>query len=135
MKRNLTIHIYSFSYHGSGIPPDPAGHGGGFVFDCRALPNPGREERYREMTGMDPEVVRYLEERGEVAVFRERVFGLVLDTAEAEDARGFADMTVAFGCTGGRHRSVYFAEELAGDLRRRGFSCTVEHRDLPGVSV
>ncbi len=130
MNQRPIVYIYSFSYHGSGIPPDPTGHGGGFVFDCRSLPNPGREERYRDLTGKDAEVARYLEAREETRVFWERVSGLVLDAAAAYAARGFTDLSVAFGCTGGRHRSVYFAERLAGALKANGFASRVTHADI-----
>ncbi|RPJ49149.1 MAG: hypothetical protein EHM19_01095 [Candidatus Latescibacterota bacterium] len=132
MSPKLSIHIYSFSYHGSGPPSDPTGHGGGFVFDCRSLPNPGREERHRELTGKDGEVARFLNGRREAEEFWERVHGLVSAAAEAFATRGFTDLTVAFGCTGGRHRSVYFAERLARALEGSGYACEVIHRDLPG---
>jgi len=127
-----TIHICSFSYHASGIPADPTGHGGGFVFDCRFLPNPGREERYREMTGRDAEVAAYLEAREEARTFRERVLRMVEDAVEGVRAKGYEDITVCFGCTGGRHRSVFFAEELHKHLAARGERCDLTHRDLPG---
>jgi len=131
MSETLTIHIYSFSYVRGGIPPDPTGHGGGFVFDCRALPNPGREEAYKNLTGMNEAVSRTLEEKAEVRTYWERVLGLVLDAAEVFRGRGFEHLSVAFGCTGGQHRSVYFAERLRRSLEERGYACTVVHRDLP----
>lgn len=128
------IHIVSFSYHAGGIPADTTGHGGGFVFDCRVLPNPGREERYRTMTGRDEEVAAWLEGREEVARFWEHVVGLVEEGRNAHGARGFTDLTVAFGCTGGQHRSVYFAERLHRRLVGRGARCDLRHRELPESS-
>ena len=132
MSRIPKIHVRSFSYHKGGIPADPTGHGGGFVFDCRFLPNPGREERYRELTGRDPEVAAYLEGREEARLFRERAFRMVEDAVEGVRGKGYEDFTVCFGCTGGRHRSVFFAEELCRYLAARGERCDLEHRDLPG---
>ncbi|MFH1681915.1 MAG: RNase adapter RapZ [Candidatus Eisenbacteria bacterium] len=134
MNQDLTVHIYSFSYLRGGIPEDPTGHGGGFVFDCRVLPNPGREERFKDLTGRDPGVVRYLDEREEARVFWDRVIALVLDGAQTYRARGFDHLTVAFGCTGGQHRSVYFAEKLRRALEEHGVACTLVHRDLSEAS-
>ncbi len=131
MSQTTKVHVYSFSYHGSGIPEDPTGHGGGFVFDCRVLPNPGREERYREMTGKDAAVAAYLEKREEVRRFWDRVSGLVEDGVRVYRDRGLADLTVAFGCTGGRHRSVFFAEKLGRFLAERGVPFDLVHCDTP----
>ncbi|MBN1825361.1 MAG: ATP-binding protein [Candidatus Eisenbacteria bacterium] len=132
MSRTPRIHVCSFSYHGSGIPADPTGHGGGFVFDCRFLPNPGREERYRDRTGRDPDVASFLEAREEARAFRERVFRMVEDAVEGVRAKEYEDFTVCFGCTGGRHRSVWLAEELCRHLSGRGERCDLTHHDLPG---
>jgi RNase adaptor protein for sRNA GlmZ degradation len=130
MSAGPIIHIYSFSYHATGVPADPTGHGGGFVFDCRVLPNPGREERYREMTGRDREVADYLEGRDETARFWEKVSGLVMEGVLAYRGRGLPHLTVAFGCTGGQHRSVYFAERLAKHLADAGVTCDLTHCEL-----
>ncbi|MDT8435686.1 MAG: RNase adapter RapZ, partial [Gemmatimonadota bacterium] len=128
----LTVTVVSFSYR-RGYPDDVGGHGGGFVFDCRALPNPGREERYRACTGRDPEVAAYLERAEETRPFRERTRGLVEDQVRTYLERGFSSLTVAFGCTGGQHRSVFFAERLAGDLRRAfpEVEVRLHHREEP----
>jgi RNase adaptor protein for sRNA GlmZ degradation len=91
-------------------------HGGGFVFDCRSLPNPGREERFKDKTGLDMEVCAYLEAVAEVATFRDHAFGLVESAIRNFLDRGFSFMNVSFGCTGGQHRSVYFTEKLAHHL-------------------
>lgn len=132
MNGTLRIHIRSFSYHKGGVPSDPTGHGGGFVFDCRFLPNPGREERYRELTGRDPEVADYLEARPEVWAFRERVFRMVENAVDGVRGKGYEDLTICFGCTGGQHRSVFFAEALHRHLTERGERCDLTHHDIPG---
>jgi len=128
----MRIDIYSFSYHLSGIPADESGHGGGFVFDCRILPNPGREERFRDRNGLDPEVRDYLERHDAVHAFLEHVRALLSTAAEAHTARNFVHLHVAFGCTGGRHRSVYCAEAVASYLRDAGYDVVVTHREIGG---
>ncbi len=126
----LTVHIVSFSYRG-GYPEDATGHGGGYVFDCRALPNPGRVPELAGATGLDPEVIAFLE--GDVAVgsFWDRVRLLVDAHVEDFRRRRFSDLSIAFGCTGGQHRSVYFAERLSNHLRARfpDASVHVTHRE------
>jgi aminoglycoside/choline kinase family phosphotransferase len=107
----LTVLVYSFSYR-RGYPEDVSGHGGGFVFDCRALPNPGRQPEYRTVTGRDAGVRAYLERQDETEVFWENVRELVRTQIRTYLGRNFAALTVSFGCTGGQHRSVYFAERL-----------------------
>ncbi|HEX2187577.1 MAG TPA: RNase adapter RapZ [Longimicrobiaceae bacterium] len=112
----LTVHVGSFSYK-HGYPEDSGGHGGGFVFDCRALHNPGRYAEYAGLCGCDEPVAKFLEEVTEVAEFWKHVRGLVENQVETYLTRGFTSLSVHFGCTGGQHRSVYFAERLAGHLR------------------
>ena len=104
--------------------------GGGFVFDCRALHNPGCYERYRQLTGMDSPVIEFLDAEPEVAKFLESVYSLVDASVERYISRGFTSLSVAFGCTGGRHRSVYCAEHLAAHLAAK-YRITVElkHRE------
>ncbi|MBO4403027.1 MAG: phosphotransferase [Bacteroidales bacterium] len=114
----LTLNIQSFSYK-RGLPADNSGHGGGFVFDCRCLPNPGREPRFRHQTGQSPEVVAYLEKEGSVAVFFEHVKSIAELAVENYRMRQFTHLSISFGCTGGQHRSVYFAEKLAAFFRQR----------------
>ncbi|MSR22738.1 MAG: phosphotransferase enzyme family protein [Gemmatimonadetes bacterium] len=116
--QGLAVHVSSFSYR-NGIPTDDRGHGGGYVFDCRSLANPGRLEAFEDATGTDPEVIAFLEARPEVEEFWARVWSLVASHAATFRERGFGDMSVAFGCTGGQHRSVYFAERLVRALRER----------------
>ena len=114
---NLIVEITSFSFKAA-LPPhmfslEGERHGGGFVFDCRSLPNPGREERFKSRTGLDADVCAYLEAAGEIVSFREHTFGLVDAAVRNFLARGFSFMNVSFGCTGGQHRSVFFTEQLA----------------------
>ena len=112
----LTVRVGSFSYK-RGIPEDPGGHGGGFVYDCRALPNPGRLAEYAGLSGLDGEVSGWLEEQSDVEPFFTNAYELVAAQVETYLSRGFDSLSVQFGCTGGQHRSVYLAERLADQLR------------------
>jgi len=126
----LEVRIYSFSYK-KGIPADMSGNGGGYVFDCRSIHNPGRYEPYKKLTGRDEPVIRFLEDDGEVFRFLEHVYGVVDPHVEAFMNRGFSDLMVSFGCTGGQHRSVYCAEHLAAHLAEKYPDVTVRlvHRE------
>jgi hypothetical protein len=127
---NLTVRILSFSFH-RGLPTDETGHGGGFVFDARSLPNPGREERFKTFTGKDAPVIDYLNQQESVHQFLASVMSLVEASVSNYQHRGFKSLMVSFGCTGGQHRSVYLAEQLASRLRgRSGLEVVVRHRDL-----
>lgn len=109
--RKLRVHLSSFSYK-KGYPDDPGLNGGGFVFDCRALPNPGRLPQYKHLTGMDKPVIDYLQQYPQVEAFVKHASVLVCNAIDNYIERGFSDLSVGFGCTGGQHRSVYCAEKL-----------------------
>jgi len=127
---NLTVRIFSFSFH-RGWPKDENGHGGGFVFDGRSLPNPGREDRFKALTGKDAPVIDYLNQQESVHQFLASVLSLVDASVTNYQQRGFKHLMVSFGCTGGQHRSVYLAEQLAKRLRgRNGVDVVVRHREL-----
>jgi aminoglycoside/choline kinase family phosphotransferase len=126
-QENLVVRIFSFSYR-QGIPKDETGHGGGFVFDARSVPNPGREERFKPLTGRDAPVIEYLNQHESVHQFLSSVISLVDASVNEYQRRGFTSLTVSFGCTGGQHRSVYFAEQLAKHLRgRKGVEVVLRH--------
>ena len=125
----LTVHIYSFSFHRA-APSDEEGHGGGFVFDARGLPNPGREVRFRQLTGRDAAVIEYLNAQPSVGVFFAHATAMVEASVASYQQRGFTSLMVSFGCTGGQHRSVYLAEQLAGHLREKGVNVAVRHMEL-----
>jgi len=130
---NLTVRIMSFSFH-RGLPKDESGHGGGFVFDGRSLPNPGREERFKMLTGRDTPVIDYLNQQESVHQFLASVMSLVDASVSEYQRRGFKSLMVSFGCTGGQHRSVFLAEQLAKRLRgRNGVDVVVRHRELESL--
>jgi aminoglycoside/choline kinase family phosphotransferase len=126
----LKVKVSSFSYK-TGIPEDDSGNGGGFVFDCRALPNPGKFEEYVSFTGNDPEVIAFLQKEPEVTEFLNHACSLVDQSIKRYIERGFTKLSVSFGCTGGQHRSVYCAGELARHIGSK-FGVTVDllHNEL-----
>jgi aminoglycoside/choline kinase family phosphotransferase len=131
---NLVVRIFSFSFH-RGWPKDETGNGGGFVFDGRSLPNPGREERFKALTGRDAPVIDYLNQQESVHQFMAGVLSLVDASVSEYQRRGFHNLMVSFGCTGGQHRSVYLAEQLAKRLRSRsGVEVVLRHRELETLS-
>jgi RNase adaptor protein for sRNA GlmZ degradation len=123
----LHIDLYSFGYHKSGIPENRFGNGGGFVFDCRFLPNPGREARFLRSTGLDRDVQEYLAALPETASFMGHALALIEQAAAHYTDRGFEHLQVSFGCTGGQHRSVFCAEYAARLLQGNGYSVQVTH--------
>lgn len=130
----LNVRIYSFSYS-DGIPQDPFGHGGGFVFDLRCLPNPAKDPLYSNMTGKDEKVKEFLDKIEEVERYYRSVKSLVLQAVENYTSRNFTELYVAFGCTGGQHRSVYMAERLYRDLSNlNNIRCHIRHLALERTS-
>jgi RNase adaptor protein for sRNA GlmZ degradation len=126
----LKVRIFSFSFHRE-MPADESGNGGGFVFDGRSLPNPGREEEFRALTGKDAPVIDYLNRQESVHQFFSAVLSLVDRSVSTYQSRGFKNLMVSFGCTGGQHRSVYLAEQLARHLRgSNGVEVIVRHIEL-----
>lgn len=127
ISKKLTISIVSFSYKNE-IPTDTSGNGGGFVFDCRALPNPGREQRFKNKSGLDPEVAAYLKKEKSVQKFLSNCLSLVDQAVLNYRKRRFSHLMVCFGCTGGQHRSVYAVEWLKKKRqRKKGVSIKVLH--------
>ena len=112
----LTVKVQSFSYKKTGYPEDTTENGGGFAFDCRFIENPGRYEEYKKLTGRDKPVIEFLKINGEMDNFLQNVYGIVDKSVENYLERGFANLAVNFGCTGGQHRSVYAADQLARHL-------------------
>jgi aminoglycoside/choline kinase family phosphotransferase len=131
--KHLTVRIFSFSFP-RGQPKDEKGHGGGFVFDARSLPNPGREERFSALTGKDAPVIDFLNQQESVRQFLAGAVSLVDASVSNYQGRGFKSLMVSFGCTGGRHRSVYLAEQLAKHLQgRNGVEVVVRHLELESL--
>lgn len=125
----LTVQVTSFSYK-KGIPQDESGNGGGYVFDCRSTNNPGRYEEYKKLTGLDKPVIDFLEQDGEILNFLNNIYPLVDFHTQRFMDRGFTHLMISFGCTGGRHRSVYSAQHVAEHIHKK-FGVRVEllHRE------
>ncbi len=113
----LTIDIRSFGFHRSGVPRDESGNAGGYVFDCRALPNPVYDPALAPLCGVHPEIHAFFATHPEVEEFMQHASALVTLSARSFHARAYTHMTITFGCTGGQHRSVYCAERTATHLR------------------
>lgn len=118
MSDKLTVNVRSFSYK-KGIPQDESGNGGGFVFDCRGILNPGRIHEYKTITGRDQNVIEYLEAKTKILEFLYAIYTIVDLTIEDYSARGFANLEINFGCTGGQHRSVYSADAMAKHIQEK----------------
>jgi aminoglycoside/choline kinase family phosphotransferase len=128
-EKHLTVRVMSFAYK-KGIPDDPTGNGGGFVFDCRAINNPGKYDRYKPFIGLDEPVIKFLEDDGEILTFLEHVYALVDATVKRYIERKFTNLSICFGCTGGQHRSVYAAQHLAEHLNKKfGVEVNLIHRE------
>jgi RNase adaptor protein for sRNA GlmZ degradation len=128
-KGPLVVKVFSFSYH-KGIPEDESGNGGGYVFDCRSTHNPGRYEPYKQLTGIDEPVIRFLEDDGEILTFLDSVYKLADAHVARYIQRGFTSLMFSFGCTGGQHRSVYCAQHLAEHISEKfGVEVRLLHRE------
>jgi RNase adaptor protein for sRNA GlmZ degradation len=129
IRKPLIVKVYSFSYK-KGIPQDNSGNGGGFVFDCRAVNNPGKYERYQSLTGLDESVKKFLEDDGEILAYLDHAFALVDASVKRYKDRGFTNLMISFGCTGGRHRSVYSAQKVAEHISEKfGVEVQLVHRE------
>ena len=129
--KQVVVRIFSFSFHRDGMPKDESGNGGGFVFDSRSVPNPGREDRFKPLTGKDAPVIEYLNQQEGVREFLAHSTSLVDASISNYQKRGFTNLMISYGCTGGRHRSVYFAEQLAKHLSdRNDLQVLLRHLEL-----
>jgi aminoglycoside/choline kinase family phosphotransferase len=131
----LTVSVNSFSFK-NGPPPDYSGNGGGFIFDCRALPNPGRYDHYKKFTGLDEPVIQYLDREKAVAKFMTNVFKLVDQSVQEYQRRGFSHLQINFGCTGGQHRSVFCASRVASYLEETySLKVNVYHQEMKNLNL
>ncbi len=129
-KPPLVVSVFSFGFRKGGIPLDCSGNGGGFVFDCRAITNPGRLEQFRNLTGLDRPVIDFIENCGEMQPFLEHSYALVDAAVERYMRRGFTSLMVCFGCTGGQHRSVYAAQHVAEHVNSKyGIEVQLHHNE------
>ena len=128
-KDDLEVRVVSFAYK-KGIPSDPSGNGGGYVFDCRAINNPGKYERFNNVTGLDEPVIEFLEDDGEMAVYLESIYKLVDSHVKRYIERNFTSLMISFGCTGGQHRSVYASQRVAEHISKEfGIKVALIHRE------
>ena len=128
-KRELKVRVFSFAYK-KGVPNDVSGNGGGYVFDCRAINNPGKFERYNNVNGLDEPVIKFLEDDGEMVEFLDNIYPLVDRHVKRYIDRSFTNLMVSFGCTGGQHRSVYAAQKVAEHINKEfGIKVSLVHRE------
>lgn len=133
---SLTVELNSFSYKKSGIPVDTSGNGGGFVFDCRFIFNPGRLDEYKDLTGKDSAVINFLDSQNTMNEFLQSVYTLITPAIKNYLERNFSHLMINFGCTGGQHRSVYSAEMTKKFIVKNfpGVKVTVNHREFPHLN-
>lgn len=131
----LTVSIFSFSYWYSGLPEDKTANGGGFVFDCRCIPNPGREVEFKNLTGKDEPVKKLLDSLESAQGFFGDAASIIHRSIDKYISRDFTDLMVSFGCTGGQHRSVYFAEKLNEYLIKKypNIKTVISHLMFPDI--
>lgn len=132
----VKVSIHSFSYLKRGIPNDETGHGGGFVFDCRFINNPGRKEEFKLMTGKDAAVIEFLDGQEPMQKFLNNVYDIVDPAIENYIERNFSSLMISFGCTGGQHRSVYSAEATAQHIKEKfndKIEVFVKHNEYEGI--
>jgi aminoglycoside/choline kinase family phosphotransferase len=126
----FTVTISSFAYK-NGIPQDNSGNGGGFVFDCRALDNPGKYDEFKEFSGKDQPVIEFLESKTDVMDFFINTLNLIEQAVRVYLGRGFKSLMVNYGCTGGQHRSVFMAERLSAYLKNKyAINIVIIHHEL-----
>ncbi len=133
----LTVKIYSFSYKKSGIPKDTSANGGGFVFDCRFIYNPGREEKFIALTGADEQVAGFMDQDNIMQEFLKDAFAICDKAVENYVKRDFHDLMISFGCTGGQHRSVYSAVKLKNHLENKykeKIKVLLNHKEFPELN-
>jgi RNase adaptor protein for sRNA GlmZ degradation len=122
------VEVQSFSFKQTGYPADNTGNGGGFVFDCRFIENPGRYEEYKRLTGRDKPVIDFLKQNGQMDAFLQHVYGIIDKSVENYLERDFKNLCISFGCTGGQHRSVYAADQVAKHLQDKyGVQIKLKH--------
>lgn len=138
IKNMLHIDIHSFSYKKGGIPKDNSGNGGGFTFDCRGILNPGRIEEYKIQTGNDIGVQEYLETKTEMPKFLELVKSIISINIDNYLERGFENLQINFGCTGGQHRSVYSAIKITEFIKEKypeGVKISLHHDEQHHLNI
>ncbi len=115
----LVVDVCSFSFIQQGYPKDETKNGGGFIFDMRGILNPGRFDEYKHLSGLDKPVKDFLEQQTKMPDFLNGVYSIIDVSVEDYIKRGFENLCINFGCTGGQHRSVFAAEAVARHLKNK----------------